>query len=98
MATTINNTTVNTRMTIIFDAGVNPNSTNDGPASGTGNTESDVYLDNSVFHNIRSPQKYLQMFMLFNGMQTLIPGILSILTIEIMSQFLPFHNGVLMLL
>tara|TARA_Y100000114_G_C11618824_1_gene258671 strand:- start:71 stop:529 length:459 start_codon:yes stop_codon:yes gene_type:complete len=54
MATTINNTTVNTRMTIIFDAGVNPNSTNDGPASGTGNTESDVYLDNSVFHNIRS--------------------------------------------
>ena len=41
-------------MTIIFDAGVNPNSTNDGPASGTGNTESDDYLDNSVFHNIRS--------------------------------------------
>ena len=54
MATTINNTTVNTRMTIIFDAGVNPNSENDGPASGTGNTESDVYLDNSVFYNVRS--------------------------------------------
>lgn len=54
MATTINNTTVNARMTIIFDAGVNPNSINDGPASGTGNTESDVYLDNSVFYNLRS--------------------------------------------
>ena len=54
MATTINNTTVNTRMTIIFDAGVNPNSANDGPASGTGNTESDVYLDNNVQLNIRS--------------------------------------------
>ena len=26
----------------------------DGPAQGTGNTESDVYLDNIVYHNIRS--------------------------------------------
>ena len=45
MATTVNNTTVNTKLTIIFDADINSSSTNDGPASGSGNTESDVYLD-----------------------------------------------------
>jgi len=54
MATTVNNTTVNTKLTIIFDADINPSSTNDGPASGTGNTESDVYLDNKVYLNLRS--------------------------------------------
>ena len=54
MATTINNTTANARLTIIFDAGVNSSSVNDGPKSGTGNTESDVYIDNKVYYNLRS--------------------------------------------
>lgn len=52
MATTINNTTVNSRITIIFDASGSLDG--NGPAKGTGNTESDVYLDNTVYHNIRS--------------------------------------------
>jgi hypothetical protein len=52
MATTVNNTTVNSRISIIFDAG-GPLDGN-GPAKGTGNTESDIYLDNTVYHNIRS--------------------------------------------
>lgn len=54
MAITINNTTANSRLTIIFDAGVNSSSENDGPRSGSGNTESDVYVDNKVYYNIRS--------------------------------------------
>ena len=54
MATTVNNTTINTRLTILFDANVNPDSANDGPRTGTGNTESDVYIDNQVYLNIRS--------------------------------------------
>jgi hypothetical protein len=52
MATTVNNTTVNARITIIFDAA--GSLTGDGPAKGTGNTESDVYLDDKVYLNIRS--------------------------------------------
>ena len=52
MATTVNNTTVNSRITIIFDAAGTLDG--NGPAKGTGNTESDVYLDNSVYYNIRS--------------------------------------------
>jgi hypothetical protein len=52
MATTVNNTTVNSKITIIFDAAGPLNG--DGPALGTGNTESDVYLDNNVYLNIRS--------------------------------------------
>jgi hypothetical protein len=52
MATTVNNTTVNNRVTIIFDAGGPLDG--DGPAKGTGNTESDVYLDSKVYLNIRS--------------------------------------------
>ena len=54
MATTVNNTTINARLTILFDANVNPDSANDGPKTGTGNTESDVYIDNQVYLNIRS--------------------------------------------
>jgi hypothetical protein len=54
MATTVNNTTANSRITIIFDASVNPNSENDGPRLGTGNTESDVMIDNKSYFNIRS--------------------------------------------
>ncbi len=52
MATTVNNTTVNSRITIIYDAGGSLDS--NGPAKGTGNTESDVYLDSKVYYNIRS--------------------------------------------
>ena len=52
MATTVNNTTVNSRITIIFDADGSLNG--DGPAKGTGNTESDVYLDSNTYLNIRS--------------------------------------------
>ena len=52
MATTVNNTTVNTRITIIFDAAGALNG--DEPAKGTGNTESDVYLDDKIYLNLRS--------------------------------------------
>ena len=52
MATTVNNTTVNSRITIIYDAGGSLDG--NGPAKGTGNTESDVYLDSKVYYNIRS--------------------------------------------
>ena len=52
MATTVNNTTVNSRITILYDAAGSLNG--DGPAKGTGNTESDVYLDSNVYLNIRS--------------------------------------------
>jgi hypothetical protein len=52
MATTVNNTTANSRITIIFDAAGALDG--DGPAAGTGNTESDVYIDNTFYSNIRS--------------------------------------------
>ena len=52
MATTVNNTTANSRITIVFDAAGSLNG--DGPALGTGNTESDVYLDDKIYLNIRS--------------------------------------------
>ena len=52
MSITINNTSINTRLTIIFDAAGDMDG--DGPALGTGNTESDVYIDSKVYHNLRS--------------------------------------------
>ena len=52
MATTVNNTTVNSRLTILFDA--DGPLDGDGPAKGSGNTESDVYLDSKVYLNLRS--------------------------------------------
>ena len=52
MATTVNNTTVNSRITIIFDA--DGKLDGNGPAKGTGNTESDVIIDNETYFNIRS--------------------------------------------
>lgn len=59
MSITINNTTINSRLTIIFDADVHRDQDwnivgNDGPALGTGNTESDVYIDNKSYLNVRS--------------------------------------------
>ena len=52
MATTVNNTTANSRITIIYDA--KGTLDGDGPRLGTGNTESDVYIDSRVYYNIRS--------------------------------------------
>ena len=52
MATTVNNTTVQSRISILFDA--SGPLTGDGPAKGTGNTQSDVYLDDNIQLNIRS--------------------------------------------
>jgi len=54
MATTVNNTTANSRITIIFDADLNPENQDNGPRLGTGNTESDVMIDNKAYFNIRS--------------------------------------------
>lgn len=54
MATTVNNTTINTKITIIFDSSPNEINENDGPRLGTGNTESDVIIDNKSYLNIRS--------------------------------------------
>jgi len=54
MATTVNNTTANQRITIVFDANINKDNQNDGPRFGTGNTESDVIFDNKTYFNIRS--------------------------------------------
>ena len=54
MATTVNNTTASSKITIIFDADVNSDSVNDGPRLGAGNTESDVMIDNKSYHNVRS--------------------------------------------
>lgn len=52
MATTVNNTTANSRITIIYDA--KGTLDGDGPRLGTGNTESDVYIDSRVYYNVRS--------------------------------------------
>lgn len=52
MSITINNTTISTRLTIVFDAD-GPIDGN-GPALGTGNTESDVYIDGKTYLNVRS--------------------------------------------
>ena len=52
MSITINNTSISTRLTIIFDA--DGKIDGDGPALGTGNTESDVYIDGKFYQNLRS--------------------------------------------
>jgi hypothetical protein len=57
MSININNTTVTSQLTIIFDSAPNldkKNQPNDGPALGSGNTESDVTIDGTTFFNIRS--------------------------------------------
>lgn len=60
MSIVINNTTINSRLTIVFDAAAKKDPitgeiiSNDGPAFGSGNTESDVYIDNKTYLNIRS--------------------------------------------
>jgi len=53
MATTVNNTTANSRITIIFDSAINPNDPHNGPRDGLGNTEADVYIDNTFYNNVR---------------------------------------------
>ena len=52
MATTVNNTTANQRITIIFDS--NGLLEGNGPAKGTGNTESDIIIDDVSYFKIRS--------------------------------------------
>jgi len=54
MATTVNNTTVNSKLSIIFDAGYNKANVNDGPRDGSGNTESDVRIDQVTYFNVKS--------------------------------------------
>ena len=54
MSVTINNVTANNQITIIFDAGVNPNSPNDGPRNYSGNTEADVIIDGQAYLNIQA--------------------------------------------
>jgi len=54
MSVTINNVTANNQITIIFDAGVNPNSPNDGPRAYSGNTEADVIIDGQSYLNIQA--------------------------------------------
>tara|TARA_R100000951_G_scaffold29120_1_gene25261 strand:- start:7410 stop:7901 length:492 start_codon:yes stop_codon:yes gene_type:complete len=41
----VNNTTINTRLTIIFDASENALNSDDGPRLGVGNTEADIFID-----------------------------------------------------
>jgi len=41
----VNNTIINTRLTIIFDASENPLNLDDGPRLSVGNTEADVSID-----------------------------------------------------
>tara|TARA_R100001509_G_C4875907_1_gene218488 strand:- start:1893 stop:2375 length:483 start_codon:yes stop_codon:yes gene_type:complete len=53
MATTLNNTIINSKFTIIFDAGVNSENPNNGPRDGSGNTEADVYIDGTFYDNVR---------------------------------------------
>lgn len=59
MSMLINNTTINSRLTIVFDSDLQKDLDgniigDDGPAFGSGNTESDVYIDKKVHYNIRS--------------------------------------------
>ncbi len=52
MAITINTVTINNRLTIINDAGVNPTNANNGPREYSGDTEADVIIDGSSYLNI----------------------------------------------
>lgn len=50
MAITINNVTAKNQITIIFDAGINPNNTDNGPRDYSGDTEADVVIDGVGYH------------------------------------------------
>jgi hypothetical protein len=52
MPITINNVTINNQLTIINDADINPNNSNDGPKLFSGNTEVDVNIDGSAYLNL----------------------------------------------
>lgn len=54
MPITINNVTINNQLSIINDAGPNPNNNNDGPAKWSGNTEADVIIDGQGYLNINA--------------------------------------------
>ena len=52
MAITINTVTINNRLTIINDAGVNPTNANNGPREYSGDTEADVIIDGTAYLNV----------------------------------------------
>jgi len=52
MAITINTVTINNRLTIINDAGINPSNANNGPKEFSGDTEADVVIDGQAYLNI----------------------------------------------
>ena len=54
MAITINSVTANNQISIIFDAGIDPNNTNNGPADYSGENQADVIIDGVGYHNISS--------------------------------------------
>ena len=52
MPITINNVTINNQLTIINDADINPNNSNNGPKLYSGNTEVDVNIDGLAYLNL----------------------------------------------
>tara|TARA_E500000318_G_C3539036_1_gene203869 strand:- start:865 stop:1335 length:471 start_codon:yes stop_codon:yes gene_type:complete len=54
MPITINNVTINNRLTIINDADVNPSNSNNGPKEYSGDTEADVIIDGTSYLNLNA--------------------------------------------
>ena len=54
MAITINSIIINNQLSIIFDAGINPSNSNNGPSKYSGDTEADVTIDGEGYLNIFS--------------------------------------------
>jgi hypothetical protein len=54
MAITINGVSASNQITIIFDAGINPSNSNNGPRDFSGDTEADVVIDGVGYGNINS--------------------------------------------
>ena len=54
MAITINSITINNQLSIIFDAGISPSNSNNGPSKYSGETEADVTIDGEGYLNISS--------------------------------------------
>jgi len=77
MSITINNTTINKRLTIIFDANTNKDSVNDGPVFGSGNTESDVYIDSKIILILDHTLKFLLLCMHFNVGTKVVHGLMN---------------------
>lgn len=52
MAIVISNVTINNQLTIVNDAAVNPNNSNNGPKAYSGETEADVIIDGKSYLNL----------------------------------------------